>query len=331
MHMIDTSNDRNNIAFVGEVPWHGLGEQVSNDTTIEEWKVAAGLNWTIEQRPVFYGVTVGDDINIVRKAQVIDNQKALVRSDTQAYLSTMSDRYRIVQPGDVLEFYRDLVEGSRFSIETAGSLKGGKKIWALAKGNLDLRIGGQDLIKPYLLLATACDGTMSTVADFTTVRVVCNNTLTMAVGSNGQKAGIRVPHSRVFNPVEVKDQLGLVDDRFDAFGHDADRLANAKVSDDDAIRFFIAQYAKTDEDDNVNNAKHLKKVTAKLVALYRSGPGANLRSAHGTLWGVVNAITRFEDFDAGARSTENRFNSAQFGVAANRKKAAFDAALAMAA
>jgi phage/plasmid-like protein (TIGR03299 family) len=328
MHLLDMSNNRANMAYVGETPWHGLGQQLPENTDIDQWRVAAGLDWHIEKRAVFHGVK---DEHGNKKASVIDGRKALVRSDTQACLSIMSDRYQIVQPADILEFYRDLVDGSRFTIETAGSLKGGAKIWALARGNLDLRIKGTDLIKPYLLLATACDGTMSTVADFTTVRVVCNNTLTMAVGTNGAKAGIRVRHTTAFNADDVKDQLGLVDDAFDTFGHDVDQLAERRVSDDEAVQFFFDRYAKIDDRGNVENEKGAKRIVRELMRAYRSSPGATLASAQGTAWGLVNAVTHFEDYRARARSTENRFNSGQFGPGANRKAEAFDAALALVA
>lgn len=331
MHEIDTSNNRNNVAFIGDVPWHGLGESMDEGATIDEWRIAAGLDWELERRAVYYSVTETTDGHAKNVPTIIEGRKALVRSDTQVCLSIMSDRYKIVQPKDILEFYRDLVEDSHFTIETAGSLKGGKKIWALARGNLDLRISGQDLIKPYLLLATACDGTMSTVGDLTTVRVVCNNTLTMAVGSNGAAAAIRIPHSRTFDPDAVKQELGVVEERFETFANDVDILAGLKVSNRDAIKFFIDQYAKTDTDGVVTNEKHLNRVTEKLIALFLNGPGANLRSAKGTAWGLVNAVTHFEDFDSRARNNGNRFHSAQFGRGANKKSAAFDNALALAA
>ena len=129
-HMIDTSNNRDNMAYIGNTPWHGLGQVMPADADIDAWRIAAGLDWEIEMRPVFHGV-INDKGE--KKASVIEGRKALVRSDTQACLSIMSDRYKVVQPGDVLEFYRELVEGSMFSIETAGSLKGGQKIWAMAR------------------------------------------------------------------------------------------------------------------------------------------------------------------------------------------------------
>lgn len=327
-HMIDESNDRANMAYTGEVPWHGLGQALQPGATIEEWKRAAGLTWHIQKRPIFYGVVNEKGEKLPR---VIANRFAHVRSDTQAEIGIGSDRFQLLQPGDVLEFYRDLVSGSRFSIETAGALSGGARIWALARSNLDLRINGTDVLKPYLLLATSNDGKMSTVADFTTVRVVCNNTLTLAVGANGSKASIKVPHSRKFDADEVKGELGLIDDRLESFASDVDVLAGRRVSDDEAVKFFIDLYVKTNEKGAVTNEKHLERITNKLMAVYRRGPGANLPSARGTAWGLVNAVTRFTDFDARARSDENRFASGQFGNGSALKIAAFDRALAMAA
>lgn len=326
-HMIDMSNNRANMAYVGMVPWHGLGQKIDEDATIEEWRIAAGLDWEIEKRKLYYTKMV----NGKKIPHVVEDRVALVRSDTQEHLSIMSDGYNVVQPEDILEFYRELVDGSQFRIETAGSLKNGAKIWALARGNLDLRVQGQDLIKPYLLLATTCDGSMSTVSDFTTICVVCNNTLTAAVGTNGEKAGIRIPHSRKFDPNEVKRELGLLDDQFETFAQDVDTLADKKMKRNDVIEFFVDQYAKLNEDGEVENERHVKAVAGRLIDLYDSGPGADLRSRKNTAWGMVNAITHYEDFDAKAHNNGNRFNSSQFGRGARRKKAAFNNALEMAA
>ena len=327
-HQIDESNNRANMAYVGKVPWHGLGQQIDANSTIEEWKIAAGLDWHIQKRPIFYGVENADGS---REPHVIPDRFAHVRSDTQAHLGIGSSRFQLMQPGDTLEFYRDLVDGSRFTIETAGALNGGAKLWALARCNLDLTIGGRDVVKPYLLLATANDGTMSTVADFTSVRVVCNNTLSMAVGHNGNRASIKVPHSRQFDADSVKAELGLIDGRLETFAADADALAAQKISDEQAINYFISLYAKTDDQNNVTNERTLKAVTGKLMHAYRNGPGAELETARGTAWGAVNAVTNFTDFAMQARSQENRFSSSQFGIGAQLKARAFDAALELVA
>ena len=206
-HLIDQSNGRDNIAYVGETPWHGLGEQLEPGRTIEEWKIAAGMNWHIQKRPILYGVKNANGEMIPKK---INGQFAHVRSDNQECIGQGSERFQLLQPGDALEFFRDIVEDSDFELETAGCLKGGAQFWALARCNKSLILDGVDKMNSYVLLATANDGTMSTVADFTSVRVVCNNTLTFAVGANGNKAKIKVPHSRKFNHEDVKAELGLI-------------------------------------------------------------------------------------------------------------------------
>jgi len=328
-HLIDSSNNRDNMAYAGKVPWHGLGQQIDANSTIEEWKTAAGLDWHIQKRPIFYGIENADGS---REPHVIPDRFAHVRSDTQAHLGIGSNRFQLMQPGDTLEFYRDLVAGSRFSIETAGALNGGAKVWALARCNLDLKLGnGRDILKPYLLLATANDGTMATVADFTTVRVVCNNTLSMAVGHNGGRAAIKVPHSRQFDADQVKTELGLIDERLETFAADADALAAQRVTDEQAINYFVGLYAKTDEQNNVTNERNLKAVTGKLMEAYRHGPGSDLDSANGTAWGLMNSITNFIDFSTVSRSEENRFSSGQFGHGAALKARAFDSALELVA
>src|SRR3546814_20756798 len=111
-------------------------------------------------------------------------QKVLYRSDTKAPLAVVSKRFQVVQPGEILEFYRDLTEVGGFELETAGVLRGGRKFWALARTGQSVSLKGRDRVDGYLLLATACDGTLATTAQFTSVRVVCNNTLSIALGDN---------------------------------------------------------------------------------------------------------------------------------------------------
>jgi phage/plasmid-like protein (TIGR03299 family) len=100
----------------------------------------------------------------------------------------VSDGYRVVQPAEVMDFFRELVEIGGFELETAGALSDGRRVWALASVGDAAPVVSNDLVKPYLLLGTSYDGTMATVAKFTAIRVVCNNTITAAVGgySNGR-------------------------------------------------------------------------------------------------------------------------------------------------
>ena len=115
------------------------------------------------------------------EVQSFDEKSVLYRSDTGTALSVVGQRYNVVQPREILEFYRDLTEISGFELETAGVLKGGKKIWALARTGQSTSLKGNDVTNGYVLLATACDGSMATTAQFTSVRVVCNNTLAISL------------------------------------------------------------------------------------------------------------------------------------------------------
>ena len=147
----------------------------------------------------------------------------------------MSDNFKIVQPAAVLEFFRDLTAAAGFTLETAGTLFGGKRFWALAAiGETASIADAADKMKGYLLLSTSCDGTMATEARYTTVRVVCNNTLSAARTSG---AKVRVTHRSTFNADSVKKELGVdcAHVRFASTMADMRRLADTRLLDADSI------------------------------------------------------------------------------------------------
>ena len=147
-----------NMAYVGQTPWHGLGNQLTPNQPIEVWAKQAGMDWQIESSNVSYMAQNGRGQSIIMP---YEEQRVLYRSDTHAPLSVVSQRYQEVQPREILEFYRDLTEQSGFELETAGVLKGGKKFWALAKTGQTSALKGKDVSNGYILLATACDGTLA--------------------------------------------------------------------------------------------------------------------------------------------------------------------------
>src|SRR3989344_4786101 len=187
-HLVET------MAYAGAAPWHGLGNQLTQKQPIEVWQREAGMDWQIQESPVHFK---SDTIGTLGAIHSFPEQKVLFRSDTKAPLSVVSNRYHTVQPREVLEFYRDLTEVSGYELETAGVLKGGRKFWALARTGQGAVIKGNDQVNGYLLLATSCDGTLATTATPTTVRVVCNNTLTIAL--DGTNRAIKVPHNTRFD------------------------------------------------------------------------------------------------------------------------------------
>ncbi|WP_159877721.1 DUF932 domain-containing protein [Aquitalea denitrificans] len=309
------------MAFVGAAPWHGLGNPLSPQQPLEVWLTEAGMDWRIEQSDVLFNVA--DDGMHIRP---FADSKVLYRSDSLAPLSVVSPRYKVVQPSEVLEFYRDLVSVGGFELETAGVLKGGRKLWALAKTGQEALLKGGDRVKAYLLLATSCDGTLCTTAQFTSVRVVCNNTLQMAV--KDRTGAVKVPHSTVFDPQQVKDALGLGLSAWDRFIGNIKQLSQRTVSPEEACQFFREVLDEPLVEGTVDAVT--SKALQQVSALYSGGGmGSLLAGTKGTAWGLVNAMTEYVDHRRRARSQDYRLDSAWFGQGAQLKGKALEHALAL--
>lgn len=332
-HMIDMSNNRANMAYIGETPWHGLGfELPAGENDLEVWRKVAGLDWDVKRSPVRFDVE--REIGEPRIDATFNERDVLYRSDNRKPLSVVSSGYKVHNVNEIIEFYRELLKDSDFQMETMGSLDEGRRIWALAKHSQDIRIAGQDLINPYVLLATAFDGTMATLASFTTVRVVCQNTLSMSVAQSEREdsgSKVRVCHNQTFSPKSVARELLDMESRIGDFADTAGHLAETGISDVAALELFMRVFGKVDEDDNVIATKPLEKAVLEMMTLFKNGPGSDLRSSRGTAWGAVNAVTRYVDHSAPARSDNNRLSSAWFGAGSKKKTQAVEQALALAA
>lgn len=322
MHLVQT------MAYAGDTPWHGLGNRLASKQPIEVWARQAGMNWKIEETPVCF---MADQIGTLGAIHSFPEQKVLFRSDTKVPLSVVSNRYQTVQPREILEFYRDLTEAGGFELETAGVLKEGRKLWALAKTGQETVLKGGDTVQGYLLLATACDGTLATTAQFTSIRVVCNNTLAIAL-ADGTSA-VKVPHRIQFNPQAVKQQLGIAISSWDRFMVRMRALADRKVRPAQAHDFFrrlldMPTLAKTPASASQPNDRALRAIQA----LYDGkGMGADLPSASNTAWGLVNAVTQYADHERRARSADHRHDSSWFGAGAALKQRAWEEALKLVA
>lgn len=324
-HLVET------MAYVGRTPWHQLGSALPKKQPIDVWAQAAGMQWHIRETPVRYLATDGDS-ELYGEAMEFPDQKVLYRSDTKAPLSVVSGRYQVVQPQEVLEFYRDLTEVSGYELETAGVLKGGRKFWALARTGKSCALKGDDVVNGYLLLATSCDGTLATTATPTTIRVVCNNTLSIAMGNaSSATSAIKVPHSTSFDAQAVKKQLGIAVSQWDSFMYRMKALTERKVKSHESMNYFLKVLCQTDGATapavGLVNERALKKVQAMYEG---QGRGAELQAAKGTAWGLLSAVTEFVDHERRARSQDNRLESAWFGKGATLKQRALEHALQLA-
>ena len=321
-HLIDMTGGRANMAYVGETPWHGLGQELTHGASIDQWRVEAGLDWHVE-RSIVQFKPAGKQVFIKGESEV------LYRDDTFAQLGIVSDRYQIVQPTDVLEFFRDIVGAGGLELETAGSLDGGRKVWAMARTGDGFAIKGQDKVNGYLLLSTSFDGSMATRAQFTSVRVVCNNTLQIATADT--KGAIKIPHSATFDARGVKIDLGLLGGAFGTFEDQANALADRRLTDKEAMALLASVMIKGEVSDVTEvSTKRFNQIKTVFDLYASTGRGSNLASSRGTAWGLVNAMTEYVDHQAG-NNVNNRFRSGQFGPGATMKNDAMKAALALVA
>ncbi|MGU7776305.1 DUF932 domain-containing protein [Burkholderia sp. MR1-5-21] len=318
MHLVQT------MAYVGQEPWHGLGNKLAPKQPLEVWARAAGMDWSIEEAEVRFVVAGNRSLGSIH---AFPEQKVLYRSDTKAPLSVVSARYQVVQPSEILEFYRDLTEVGGFQLETAGVLKEGRKLWALARTGQSATLKGKDQVNGYLLLATACDGTLATTAQFTSVRVVCNNTLQVALGDS--TSAVKVPHRSQFDAQAVKRQLGIAISSWDAFMARTKALSERKISDSAAEAFLrrVLTYSTANVADREALAVNERAIKAVGQLYAGRGKGADVASASGTAWGLLNAVTEYVDHHRRARSDDHRRDAAWFGQGATIKQKAWDEAL----
>jgi phage/plasmid-like protein (TIGR03299 family) len=307
-HMIaKTADGKDAIAYVGETPWHGLGQVLTADAPLEVWAKESGLNFQLKTAPVQFNGGIE-----------FPGKRVMYRGDSEMPLGLVSDRYKIVQPIEVLEFFRDMV-GTVAHLETAGVLRDGAHYWALARMDGEFSLGS-DKVKQYLLLASSADGSLATQARLTSVRVVCNNTLQL---SQRGKAEVSVRHNSVFNPADVKTKLADFNDAFKLFKDTAEALAAIKVSSAQATAIFT-KILGGDE------AKPSRAAVRALELYQGAGIGASLDAANGTAWGALNAVTQLMDWET-ARTDDARMRNAWFGGGVDVKQQAVEELLALAA
>jgi len=292
----------NEMAFVGATPWHGLGQVLQEDASIEKWQIAAGMDWTVNSSPTQF-VANGNN-------QIYAGQNVLYRSDNNYPLSIVSDRYNPVQPKEVLEFFRDLVDENGFKIHTAGTLQGGKKLWALAETGKFAEVCKGDGVGGFLLLSTSCDRTLATTARFTTVRVVCNNTLTAAVNKNQNT--VSFSHIQKFDHLAVKQKLGNAVESFGSFMLMAQVLQRQQMNSIQSSEFVKALVADVSQIKDPEYDLTKNRAYRKILSLFDCEAKGLSLVGH-TKWGMLNAVTEYVDHHNPSRSSDSRLNSAWFG------------------
>jgi len=296
---------------VKQVPWHGLGNVIQQAPSIEEGIKMAGLDWKVGMQPMY----------------LQDQNGSLIKADTRAVMRDLGDGtfkklgevgklYTPLQNTKAFEFFQPFIASGEASLETAGSLDGGKKIWVLAKLNRNpLEIVKGDTVEKFLLLTNRHDGIASAMVGFNPVRVVCANTLAAAISAKDSQL-LRVRHTaKVELGLEkIRETINMANAQFEATGEMYKAMARMGVSESD-IKKFVKQvfYPEViDSEITQRQETRLNALTDDITRLFETGFGNDLKGVRGTMWGLYNGVTQYLSHEA-TDSNDRRFDSLWFG------------------
>ncbi len=307
------SHEIENMFSVVETPWHGLGQVVQSAPTTEEAIKLAGLNWSVSKEKLF--TQDGRD----------SGAYALQRDTDKSILSVVGEHYTPLQNTDAFQWFNPFLETGECSLETAGSLRQGQRIWIMAKLNrTPIDVGNGDLVNKFLLLSNGHDGILAARVSLTPIRVVCANTLS-AAHSDDRSAFIRVKHRGNIkqNLDAIRDIINTTDAKFEASAEKYRYLATKEVNTKDIekyvkIVFELPEIAETERQKTTQET-----LIKNIEYLFKYGKGQDLKAANGTAWGMYNAVTEYLSYKAGrvknpallddARYKDQRLNNLWFG------------------
>ena len=301
--------------YVGEVPWHRLGTKLDKPATAAEAIEAAGLGFTVEKAAL---KTVVGDLRVERHF-------ATVRTDTFDVLGVVGSRYEPIQNKDAFTTFDALVGEGEAIYHTAGVLGKGERIWLLAKLPDYIRVNGNDVVEKFLLLTNSHDGSGPVRVKLTPIRVVCENTLIIALGGAEQEVHIRHTAGAEAKLKEAHTLLGLTNQLYAELGEIFTRMGTKKISSTDQIEYVrtvFPEYRKA------GGPSPVKAIHEKVFELVETGQGSE--TARGTLWGAYNAVTEYVDHNRLTKADDMaRLKSMWFGSGERIKKQAFKIAVSM--
>lgn len=326
-----TSTD--GLVLAGASAWHGLGKVVETAPTPTEALQLAGMNWDVQQWAL--SATDGET-----NRQAVASHVLNVRSDNFAPLGVVGEGYTPVQNSKLAEIATSLAEGGDVvRVESAGSIQGGKRVWFLLRGQ-SFSVRGQDEIRPYIMLANGHDGTLSLRAIPTSVRVVCSNTLHLAL-NRGNRAGFTFRHTSGIEvkAEQIKSALGLYGRSLDFTRSAIETLSHRDMNTQAVQAFFTEAYTR-DFGAIPANPKTEKEQgeRERAIQAFRSYARRFDREqpiAGATAWNAMNAYTGWLQHERPVRVDAKRKTEARnvyrlFGEDAERTSATFDQALALA-
>jgi phage/plasmid-like protein (TIGR03299 family) len=318
-HELEIAEDGTvSMAYTGELPWHGLGKRVPADLSPEQMLKAANLDWTVDRKPLFFSDEQGN--------KVLTSSTALVRSSDNKVLTVVSDKWNPVQNIEAFEFFNDFVNAGEMEMHTAGSLKGGKVVWALAKIKDSFELFGGDKVEGYLLFSNPHEFGRSIDIRFTPIRVVCNNTITVAINEQVEHF-VKVNHRSKFDADAVKSTLGVAKERLNSYKEQAQFLGSKKFKQETITEYFNRVFPTLSRNDEYKTLIDKEPISRQAKAAFdvlQTQPGA--RFAEGSWWHAFNTVTFLTDHLLG-RSKDTRLTSAWYGTNKIKKDKALDLAL----
>ena len=311
-HELEMINGEAQMAYVGDVPWHGLGTKVDRELTPDQFQKVAGLDWTVEKQPLVTATGIP-----------IKNKEALIRSSDNSVLDVVGTGWNPVQNSEAFEFFHDYVMAGDMEMHTAGSLKDGQMVWALAKTKESFELFKGDQTDNYFLFTNPHQFGKSINIRMTPIRVVCNNTLTLSLSQSSDKM-VTVNHRKAFDPDMVKEQMGIAREKMEQYKSMAAFLGGKRATGDNVIQYFNEVFgapAKEKEDGVLPFTSRNAKIAMENL---NTQPGANF--AEGSWWQAFNSVTYMTDHLQG-REGDSRLQSAWYGRNRKVKLNALDKAL----
>jgi len=331
-NLAQTRNGQYMTAWAGDTPWHGLGTQAEALMTATEALKLGNLDWTVEKRPLYNRTELGE-------VEVVENtfgvfRKQINEDGSHSWIAlnrgtAVGRVWKPFQNIEAMDFLDELVQTQEAKIEVVGALGKGEKVWVLAKLPDSILINGVDKIDQYILIVNSHDGSGSLKIFLTPIRVVCNNTLTMAL--QGRKGGYNIRHTgKLHDRLEqAREVLGLVNTDFMAWGEMAQSLVEVKLTEDEMESYFIDALNLTfnDEGDLTTRSSNMLKTVKGLLGNEKN----TLNGMEGTAWAAYNALTEAVDHNftrlANGKVSSKRMESALFGTYSRTKQKAFVKAL----
>ena len=240
------------MAYAGQLPWHGSGVKVLDDLTPEQMMQKAGVDWSVEKQDI---VTTG--------GSTVKSKQALVRSSDGEVLDIVGKGWNPVQNADAFNFFEDYVKAGDMQMHTAGSLNGGKMVWALAKTNDSFELFDGDVTENYFLFSNPHEFGKAIDIRMTPIRVVCNNTLTLSL-SKDSNAMLKVNHRKEFDVAEVKEQMGIAREKMEQYKTMAEFLGSKRYTSDNIVQYFNTVFGSPAKE-KVDNVFPFTSNNAKLV------------------------------------------------------------------